>query len=694
MSEQQNNEERNIIEKLLHPTKRGRVWQVFVGIIILVCLAGLVDAGKYYNQGVSWVAGQTNQTVQLPQTHEFPFSLGLDLQGGTHLTYRADVSDIPKERRESAVQGVRDVIERRVNALGVNEPNIRTSKNEEGSYRIVAELAGMKNVEEAIEQIGKTPLLEFKEQAQPKEELTEEEKQEIKENNAQAQERAQEVLGKLLSGGNLEALAGEYDEKRPSEKEQSTDPMWINSRDNSQLVENIKDLEEGEIKQEVIETEKGYVIAKLLDQRIAENEDGEPMKEVKASHLLICYKGAKNCDNDLSREDAYDKIKDLKEQATTDNFAELVKENSTEPGADMSAGDLGWIRKGEMVEPFEEAVFSQEEGTISYVVETKFGYHLIHKKDQREVTEYQIQDIFFDKATPSDYLQPNKQWENTKLSGKHLEGASVQFGRTGSTKVALQFNNKGSELFEEITRKNVGKKVAIFLDGEVISAPTVNEAIPGGEAVITGKFSVDEAKQLAQRLNAGALPVPIELISQKTVGPSLGQESIDNSLKAGILGLILVALFMIVIYRMAGLLSVFSLAIYGILLMAVFKLFSITLTLGSLAGFVVSVGMAVDANVLIFERLKEELREGKSLENAIPQSFKRAWPSIRDGNISTLITCFILMQFTTGVVRGFAITLFIGILISMFSAIIITKNFLELIPKGWLEKNKKLLIHS
>jgi preprotein translocase subunit SecD len=347
-----------------------------------------------------------------------------------------------------------------------------------------------------------------------------------------------------------------------------------------------------------------------------------------------------------------------------------------------------------MVKPFEKALWEQETGSISYIVETKFGYHLIHKKDERQIKEYQVQDIFIDKKQEQDYLQPNKQWENTKLSGKYLSGASVNFTRTGSPQVSLQFNSKGGELFEKITRRNVGDKVAIFLDGKVVSAPTVNEAIPGGKAVISGKFTVDEAKQLAQRLNAGALPVPIELISQKTVGPSLGQDSIDNSLRAGVLGLILVALFMIVIYRISGLLAVISLTIYGLLVLALFKLFAITLTLGSLAGFVVSVGMAVDANVLIFERLKEELREGKALENAIPQSFRRAWPSIRDGNISTLITCFILMQFTTGVVRGFAITLFIGILISMFSAIIITKNLMDLIPKGWLEKRKKILIKS
>jgi preprotein translocase subunit SecD len=327
-------------------------------------------------------------------------------------------------------------------------------------------------------------------------------------------------------------------------------------------------------------------------------------------------------------------------------------------------------------------------------VETKFGYHLIHKQEERNIREYQIHEIYIDKMQESEVLQPDKQWENTQLSGKYLAGASVSFARAGSPQVALEFNSEGGDLFEEITRRNVDKKVGIFLDGELISAPTVNEAIAGGRAVIEGRFTVDEAKELAQRLNAGALPVPISLISQKTVGASLGQESINSSLEASIVGLILVALFMVIVYRLSGLLAVLSLGVYGILVLAIFKLFAITLTLGSLAGFVVSIGMAVDANVLIFERLKEELRRDKTLEQAVSQAFKRAWPSIRDGNISTLITSFILMQFTTSIVRGFAIILFVGILVSMFTAIVVTRNFVDLIPAQWLEKRRGLLIKS
>jgi protein-export membrane protein SecD len=694
MSEQKN-EERNIIERFLHPTKRGRIWQIFIGIILLVFLAGLVDAGAQYNRATDWVSEKTNNTIQLPKTKEFPFNLGLDLQGGTHLIYKANVDEIPKERRDSAVQGVRDVIERRVNALGVNEPNVRTSKTGDGGYRIEVELAGIRDVEEAIEKIGETPLLEFKERAEAKNELTEEEQEEMAQYNKDARERAEEVLGKLLSGGDFEALVEQYDEKRPSEEERSTEPAWITERGYSELIEGLSGLKSGEIKEDIIETDKGYAIVKFLEERVKQQEEGEgPAKEVKASHLLICHKEVRNCGNDLGKEEAYEKIKEIKQEADPDNFAELVKEHSTEPGAETSAGDLGWIRKGDMVKPFEQTVFEQEVGTISYVVESEFGYHLIHKQEERNIKEYKIQDIFFDKKQERDYLEPAGQWKNTELSGKHLTGASATFTQTGEPQVSLEFNSEGADLFKEITERNVGKQVAIFLDGQLETAPTVNEAIPDGRAVISGKYTLEEAKGLAQSLNAGALPVPIEMLSQKTIGPSLGAESISSSLTAGLVGLALVALFMIIVYRLAGLLAVVSLAIYGILLLSLFKLFAITITLGSLAGFIVSIGMAVDANVLIFERLKEELRTGKDMGQAIKKSFSRAWPSIRDGNISTLITAFILMQFTTGVVRGFAITLFAGILISMFSAIIITRNFMNLIPEKWLEKHKKILIKS
>ena len=556
MSEEKKAEEKNIIERIIRPnTARGRVWQIFILIIVLTVAGLLVDAGKYYNQGVDWVSDKTGGTVGLPQVKEIGYSLGLDLQGGTHLVYRADVNNVPAGKEESAVEGVRDVIERRVNVFGVSEPEVRKVKTAQGEYRIIADLAGIKDVDKAIEMIGKTPLLEFKESAGTTTQVSEEEKKEIENYNQKAEEKAEEVLGKALSGGDFDSLEKEYDEGENAES------RWVDKQSAPEITSQIKNLESGSLFSDLITTPEGLRIVKLEEKRAKTNEfTGETDREVKASHLLICYKGAEKCQSDLSQEEALKKIKNIKKQATPDNFTELVKKHSTEPGAEKIGGDLGWFSRGDMVKPFSDTVFdSQETGTISYVVETKFGYHLIYKQDERKAKEYKIDDILIKTKSKSEYAEPDTKWENTELTGKYLDTANLKWSRTGSAQVALQFNDKGAELFEKITERNIDEKVAIFLDGELISAPTVNEKISGGQAVISGDFSVKEAKELVKRLNEGALPVPITLISQKTVGPTLGSVSVENSLRAGIIGLILVALFMLLIYRYTGLLAVISL---------------------------------------------------------------------------------------------------------------------------------------
>jgi protein-export membrane protein SecD len=277
---------------------------------------------------------------------------------------------------------------------------------------------------------------------------------------------------------------------------------------------------------DIVETADGFTIAKLLDSRTAKNEiSGVEKKEVKAAHLLICYYGAEGCHASTTKEEAYAKIKELAKKATVKNFIQLAKDNSTEPGAAQSGGELGWFGLGAMVKPFEDTVFAQKVGTISYVVETKFGYHLIYKEAERSVKEYKVQEIFIAKAAVSK-LGDNGQeqnWVATKLTGKYLKHAAVQFDQTGRPEVALEFDKEGGDLFGEITGRNIGKPVAILLDGDIISAPTVDEKIDGGKAVINGRFTVAQANTLAQRLNAGALPVPITLVSQQTVGATLGK---------------------------------------------------------------------------------------------------------------------------------------------------------------------------
>ncbi len=556
-----------LTQKLSKLSQKEKNRWILALIIIFVITTGLIAGGNYYNNFVKFLSAKTNNIVILPQVKELSFNLGLDLQGGTQLVYEADVSSIPEADRSGAMESARDVIERRVNIFGVSEPIVQVNKGAQGEYRIIAELAGIKDVNEAIKMIGETPILEFKEQ-------------------------------------NLELINQELE--------------LLNQAQNIEISD--------------LELEK-------------ENQNSENLEILLENENISV-----NAD---------------------DNLEEILAGNSTE-----------------------ELSLNLDESDL---------------------------------------------WKNTELTGKYLKRAVLQFNPTdGTPEVSLEFDAEGSALFEEITARNIGQPVAIFLDGYIISAPTVNEKISGGQAVISGQFNIDEAKSLVTRLNSGALPVPVSLISQKTVEASLGVKSIQNSLEAGLIGLILVSIFMVIVYRLLGLASVFSLGIYGLTMLAIFKaiplvvalplifimialifyifndikifdnslaflfiligillffyaLKPVTLSLSGIAGLILSLGMAVDANILIFARIKEELRQGKSINQSIDEGFKKAWPSIRDGNISILLTCLILMFFGTSSVKGFGTTLFIGISVSLFSAIVVTKTLLSLIIGNWLDKKRWLL---
>ncbi|MBU0732237.1 protein translocase subunit SecD [Patescibacteria group bacterium] len=534
---------------------RGKLWLTLLGILVLAGFALMVDIPQ--GPDISW-GGELKRQIKV--------HLGLDLQGGTALLYEADLTEIPNEEKEEAMEGVRDVIERRVNAFGVSEPLVQTTKYGD-TWRVNVELPGIEDVNEAVNEIGETPLLEFKEEGEPKE-YTEEEKAEIEEQNIENKKLAQEVLD--------QALAGE-------------------------------------------------------------------------------------------------------------DFAVLATEKSQDPGSATEGGALGEIRRGETIAEFEEVVFEKAEVGQVYpeVVETVFGYHIIKVDELRqdeEGNDVAVASHILMLKVPDEPQMLAPEYVNTGLSGKQLKGSEVVFDpQTNLPQVNLTFDDEGKDLFAEITERNVGKTVAIYLDGSPISTPVVNEPIRDGSAVITGDDTLEEAKTLAQRLNAGALPVPIELINQRNIGPTLGQESIEKSLLAGLIGLVILSLFIILYYRLPGVIAVIALFIYGLVVLAIFKLWPVTLTLAGVAGFIISIGMAVDANVLIFERMKEELRNKKPVSLAIDDGFKRAWTSIRDSNISTLITCLILAWMGTSLIQGFAITLAIGILVSMFSAIIITRTLLKII---------------
>lgn len=490
----------NVIKAIFQSRGRTRVRLVLLALVLVVFFVGNLDYPRYWNNTADWINPKLD-AVDVPSSIERfdrwevfrtldekiyikhfwdrPYSLGLDLQGGIHLVYEADLSSIGRPDQAEAMAALRDVIERRVNILGVAEPVVQVQRGDEGS-RLIIELAGITDPDEAVAAIGETPFLDFK-------------------------------------------------ELRPVSEQ--------------------------------------------------------------ASMLQVMFADANE---------------------------EYAQQFCTAPNSTII-----------------------------------FTFMQTYNQDPCFVT--------------------------TGLTGQYLQSASVQQDPTsGILQVGLQFNSEGADLFEEVTARNVGRIVAIYLDDLAVSYPTVRSTISGGQASISGNFTTEEARSLARNLNAGALPVPISLISQQRVGASLGERSLNASVEAAMLGIIAVLIFLILVYRFSGFLAVLSLAAYIIFLLAFIKLIPITLTLAGIAGFILSIGMAVDANVLVFERFREELRHNdRDIMRAVDNAFSRAWPSIRDGNISTLLTAAILFWFSTSFVKGFALTLGIGILMSMFSSMIITKYLIK-----------------
>ncbi len=645
------------------------IYQRLGGLVCLFLLAGSIA----YPNPANWLLGGLSSVtgVAIPEIRT-PFVLGLDLQGGTHLEYEADVSKVAPADHADALSGVRDVIERRVNTLGVSEPLVQTTKAGD-DWRVTIELAGISDINQAIRMIGETPILEFKEANEEQARgMTAEERQKLQAENVKARSNAEDLFeAATATGADFLALAKEKNSDEAL-KTSGGDVGFLHHHPTyGDLLDILRDTEAGKVHPEVIERIGEFVIAKVEEVKV----EGE---ETNARHLLISYAGAERSQSELSKEDARKKIDELKAQATVANFESLVKKNSLEPGAAEQAGDLGWFGPGVMVEAFEKALAPQAVGTISDVVESPFGFHLIHKIATRPLRDIHARIITIDKLTIEELVPQPEPWKATGLTGKQLESSRVEFDQqTGTVQVALQFNSEGSTLFAELTKKHIGKQIAIFLDGQPISAPVVQAEILGGKAVISGNFTIEEAKVLARRLQAGALPIPIELIAQQSVGPTLGADSLQSSLVAGLVGFALVAIFMILMYRLPGLASVLALFLYAALSAAAFKLIPVTLSLAGIAGFILSLGIAVDANVLIFERLKEELKLGKSLSQAMEDAFVRAWLSIRDGHVTVLISCAVLFWFSSSIIKGFALTLALGTSLSLFTAVVTARTFLR-----------------
>lgn len=334
----------------------------------------------------------------------------------------------------------------------------------------------------------------------------------------------------------------------------------------------------------------------------------------------------------------------------------------------------------------------QTSGTSKIIVELP-GIKNIDQAVDKIGSTYEL--VFMEEGTAedgvqlNDYYEPSftypKYWKKSDLNGRQLKTAEYTFQSSSQNNVqsepivTIKFDSTGKEKFAELTKRNVQKQIAIVLDNKIVTAPTVQAELTNGDAVITGSKDIKAAQELAKRLNEGMLPVPAKLIGQQNVGATLGEESLKKSAVAGIAGLFLVGIFMIAYYKTSGLIAMTALVVYSILSLALYKIIPVTLSLAGIAGFILSIGMAIDANILIFERMREELALGKTLNLAIIDGFKRAWSSVKDSNLSSILTCLIL-YFTagSGPVRGFALTLGLGIIISLFTAVTVTRTVLLL----------------
>lgn len=620
------------------------------------------------------------------------YHLGLDLRGGVKLVYDLDLAGLSADNVTEEVSNLIEFVrDRRIDQLGVSEPKIYSTLAD-GQYHMVVELPGFQeDPEKAKARIGGSVLLSFKEQ---KESFSSEELAEINSRNSEKRNLARDILSRIKDGESFGELAREYTDDFDMKYQLGNYGfLRTNSVELAGISDTVAEIADGEVS-DLIETGDRIEIV----QKVA--SDTTPSERARARHILFTTRptGAALTEEENSEALAFnseqetlalDVLSQIKEGG---DFAALARTYSEDPGSKERGGDLGFFGKGVMVAPFEDAIWSltDPEQLHDGLVKTDFGYHIVQLLErQSEEPIYNISKIVFNLESSA----PG-QWAETGLTGKQFETAYVTYDPNGLQPVVnISFDSEGTELFADITKRNINKPVAIFIDDVLISSPVVRTEIREGVAVISGGFDVRGAQSLADNLNMGATPINFTYIGGSDISPSLGAESLAISLRAGLIGYALVALYMIGYYRLPGLISVVALGFYTVITLALYNILNVTLSLAGVAGFILSVGMAVDANILIFERMREELRAGKSLSLSLRLGFERAWSSIRDSNVSSLITCSLLLFFGSGLIRGFAFTLAIGIVVSMFSAITITRLLLLVVSEqDSVKKSRKFFI--
>jgi protein-export membrane protein SecD len=548
--------------------------------------------------------------VQLPEwLSKYDYKLGLDLHGGVELDYKVDfdaIKDRPNVNQKTVVEGLKSIIEKRVNSLGTAEPTLQ-----EASYG---------NEEHIIVQV---PTMTFDGQNLTKEE-------QAAQNQAYIQ-KAKDTIGKVV---------------RLEFKEAKTDITESDKADRKKIA----DAALAEVKAGTFDFKT--VATKYKDQ----NENVEFLA------------GTGTLEN-LPSEVKFDGIEKITDAYTTQNLVNTKKSGSYTMSADNKLqelpGDAGYTIvkiNSVKVENKERDVLT---GTGASAKTTKEKY-------TEKTLDYQA---IFVSQKPSEWMTAKTE-KGGILDERYLTKAGVSFTQVGSPQVELTFNDEGGKIFAELTKRMVGRQLAIFVGGQMLTAPTVNTVIPNGRAVITGNYTVDSATKLANDINTGIVPAPIYLTSERAIDAKIGGDSLNVIIIAGAIGFALILTFLIILYRVSGLLAGVALFAYTILTIAIIKMFGVVLTLSSIAGLILSIGLAIDANILIFERTKEELRKKESLAKAIQVGFDRSWSAIWDSHVTSFISAVILYVFGTNLIKGFGLMLGIGIIVSLFSAMYISKVFI------------------
>lgn len=668
------------------------------GFILALALISLV----FSLPNDSWGDGAWGQKMQ-----SFKVTLGLDLAGGTELDYKIDLSEAIAQNAdddsqndvdlEIIAESVRDALERRVNPAGVGEITVKRSQVASEEH-VLIQMPPSSNVLKAKKDAERDNRLAFYEEDPSLESSA---RVDIAAALAQT-----DGLNWSAQVSALTASAGVSHEV--------IEPAFTDQLPDQNIVEILKNTPVGYVVEEVMETQTEleatvgddgnlqiksfsqpvFAIIKVTDKTEETREKSNPPM-AKARHILFGYEGALRAPEDAyaTKEEAQGAAQDMLVQLQeegTENFADLAKEFSTEGAAQESGGDLGEFGPGQMVKPFSDAVFTSEEaGLLAEVIETDFGFHVI------EVLELKEEFIETTQETKIGYemiawYKSELGWKLTDLGGGQLDNASVGWDQVGQPIVNLRFNPEGGDMFAAITGRVSTRRCAdrpcrlgVKVGGDWITQPTVQQKIIGRDAQITGQFSFEEAEELANGLNLGAIDAPVTLSGQLTIQAELGQAQLKESLHAAILGILGIMVFMVLVYRLAGVIASVSLALYAGMFITILKVWSesfggpIVLSLAGAAGIALSIGLAVDGNILIFERFKEEIRRGRGMTKALDLGFDRAWTAIRDSNLTTLLTCFILFIFGNALMKGFAITLIVGTLLSMFTAVTISYNLLR-----------------